>query len=164
MLLRHRTRDLRHHPARAARALSLALACAALALAPGCAGPRAAGAAAAARPVAATDAWARTELFFGIGLYGQEGGVTEREWLDFLDAEVTPRFPDGFSQYEAYGQWRSMKREDARVVRLRSRVLLILHPDTPEADAKIEAVRAAYKARSNDESVLRSSQPARVSF
>ncbi|MDF3983665.1 DUF3574 domain-containing protein [Luteibacter sp. PPL201] len=43
-------------------------------------------------------------------------------------------------------------------------LLLLLYPDTPENRASVEAIRAAWKARTGDQSVLRVTQPADVSF
>jgi hypothetical protein len=41
---------------------------------------------------------------------------------------------------------------------------VIVHPATAEASAKIEAIRNAWKQRAGEQSVLRVSQPAEVSF
>jgi hypothetical protein len=106
----------------------------------------------------------RTELYFGLGRVGEPGGITEAAWTTFLDEVVTPRFPDGFSQFDAYGQWRSMKREGAPIVRLRSRVIVVLHPETAASEAAIEGIRADFKKRFGHESVLRATQPAAVAF
>jgi hypothetical protein len=43
-------------------------------------------------------------------------------------------------------------------------LLVIDYPDTPENRGKIEAIRAAWKKRTGDQSVLRVTQPADVSF
>lgn len=105
--------------------------------------------------------WLRTELYFAVARVDDaRDAVDEDAWIAFLDEEVTPRFPDGFSVLDAYGQWRGK----ADVARLRSKVLVVLHPDTPEARARIEAVRAAFLARTGQQSVLRASWPAAVSF
>jgi len=119
-----------------------------------------------AQPSAAVEqAWVRTELYFSIGDWTETALSTEAElkWAKFLDAEVTPRFPDGLSVIDVYGQWRSAK-AGAVVQRERSRLLVIVHADTEEASAKIEAIRAAWKQQAGEESVLRVSQPAKVSF
>jgi uncharacterized protein DUF3574 len=107
--------------------------------------------------------WMRSELYFGIGpLDVPDGGVGELRWRAFLDREVTPRFPDGLTVFEAYGQWRSSGKGE--VGRLRSRVLVILHEDTPANRSAIDAIRVAWKAATHDESVLLATQPAEVSF
>lgn len=112
---------------------------------------------------AATADWVRTELYFGTGLADEpNSGVSEAKWREFLDREVSTRFPDGLSVYDIYGQWRG--KNQSAPERLRSKVILLLYPDTPAHRADIEAIRAAWKQASGDQSVLRVTQPADVSF
>ena len=113
----------------------------------------------------AGSSWMRTELYFSIGEWTETSLNTEAEarWQDFLDREVTPRFPDGLSVIDVYGQWRGAQ-AGALVQRERSRLLVVMHPDSPEASAKIDAIREAWKKLTGDKSVLRVSQPAQVGF
>jgi hypothetical protein len=110
----------------------------------------------------ATTGWVRTELYFGLGLEGTATGVDEAGWRAFLDKEVTPRFPDGLSVVDVYGQWQG--KGQPRPERLRSKMILLAYPDTPAHRADVEAIRAAWKAKTGDQSVLRITQPAEVSF
>ena len=112
---------------------------------------------------ASTQGWVETRLYFGLGLVGQPGnGVSEQAWREFLDREVTSRFPDGLSVIDVYGQWQG--KQHATPERLRSKQLVIDYPDTAENRARVEAIRAAWKQRTGDQSVLRVTQPADVSF
>lgn len=107
--------------------------------------------------------WLRTELYFSVGpLEGGPGSVNPARWREFIDQEVTARFPDGFTAYDAYGQWRD--KGAAQPERLSTKVIVILHEDNPRHDADIEAIRLAWKRITGDLSVLRLSQPADVSF
>lgn len=106
--------------------------------------------------------WVRTELYFGLGTAGHADGVSDAEWLAFLDKEVTPRFPSGLTVLDAYGQWQGVKQ--ARPERLRSRVVVLLYADSQSQREAIDAIRAAWKAKTGDQSVLRVTQPAEVSF
>lgn len=118
--------------------------------------------ASAAHP-AQTKGWVDTRLYFGLGPADQpKQGVSEAAWRDFLDHEVTPRFPDGLSVVDVYGQWRDNKK--ATIERLRSKLLVIDYSDTAKNRAKIEAIRVAWKRRTGDHSVLRVTVPAEVSF
>src|SRR5260370_36861061 len=45
------------------------------------------------------------ELTFGRRIVGHIA-VSETQWLQFIDYEITPRFPDGLTVYDAAGQWR----------------------------------------------------------
>ena len=110
-----------------------------------------------------TQGWARTELYFGLGPADDPTkGISESDGREFLDREVTPRFPSGLSVADVYGQWLSKGKDEPS--RIRSKVLIILYPGTDENKAKIEAVRAAWKQRTGQQSVLRVTQPADVSF
>ncbi len=113
------------------------------------------------RPAAAH--WVRGELYFGVGrLDGPDPQAREARWRSFLDREVTPRFPDGLTVLEAYGQWRSKGSDTPS--RLVSKVLVILFEDTPANREAIDAIRSAYKVETRSKSVLLVTQPAEVSF
>jgi hypothetical protein len=115
----------------------------------------------AARPEAAH--WLRNELYFGVGSFDSpDDSVAEIRWQAFLDREVTPRFPDGLTVLDAYGQWRDHPKDAPS--RLRSKVLLILCEDTPANRAAIDAIRSAFKAETHDKSVLLATEHVDVSF
>jgi len=110
-----------------------------------------------------TKGWVDTKLYFGLGpAEHPEQGVSEADWRGFLDREVTPRFPDGLSVLDVYGQWQG--KNQAAPERLRSKVLIIDFPDTAENRAKIEAIRSAWKQKTGDQSVMRVTESADVSF
>ena len=105
--------------------------------------------------------WTRTELFFGSA---QPDGstVSEQEFRQFLDQEVTPRFPDGLTLLVGLGQFRHAS---GVVVQERSMLLVLLYPSNePDRVGRIEAIRDAYKRRFQQESVLRLDTTAQVSF
>lgn len=115
------------------------------------------------RHPAQAQGWVETRLYFGLGPADDPThGVSERDWRAFLDAEVTPRFPDGLSVLDAYGQWQGKGQVSPE--RLRSKLLVIDYADTPANRAKVEEIRGAWKQRTGDQSVLRVTQPAEVSF
>ena len=110
-----------------------------------------------------TKGWVNTKLYFGLGPADRPGqGVSEAEWREFLDKQVTPRFPDGLSVLDVYGQWQG--KNETAPERLRSKMLILYYPDTRENREKIEAIRAAWKQKTGDQSVLRVTEPADVSF
>ncbi|HKT29101.1 DUF3574 domain-containing protein [Dyella sp.] len=112
---------------------------------------------------AQTQGWVDTRLFFGLGPADHpEQGISEAQWRAFLDKEVTPRFPDGLSVIDVYGQWQG--KQETTPERLHSKMLVIYYPDTSDNRSKIDAIRAAWKQRTGDQSVLRVTQPADVSF
>ena len=121
----------------------------------------------AARPASASG-WVRSELYFGVGEETGAGDrpqaqpISEERWRAFLDKEVTARFPDGLTVFDAYGQW--LFRGAAQPNRLKTKVLVILHEDSAQRRADIEAIRLAWKQATGHQSVLWSRQPVEVSF
>ncbi len=112
---------------------------------------------------ARTHGWLDTKLYFGLGPADDANqGVSEAKWRSFLDKEVTSRFPAGLSVMDVYGQWLSKK--TGSVERIRSKMLVIEYPATKENALRIEAIRAAWKQMTGDQSVLRVTEPADVSF
>jgi len=109
----------------------------------------------------AGDLWKRTELYFGSEK--PDGSVvTEREFQQFVDAQVTPHFPDGLTLLAGYGQFRNAA---GQIVKERSHVLILLYPmQTGDANMAVEAIRTAYKDAFQQESVLRIDSLSLVSF
>ena len=102
----------------------------------------------------------RVELMFGFK--GKAGrAIPLADWRSFLADEVTPRFPDGLTVLQGYGQWRNAA---GKIVREPMRQLIVLYPPAGDADARIEAIRAAFKKRFEAESVLRIDSAACASF
>ena len=97
---------------------------------------------------AATAAQVRTTLYFGSAR--PKGSVSELEWQLFLRDEVTSRFPDGLTVWDAEGQWRAPH----GVEHERTKVLLLVHPDTPAARESVQAVIDRYRKAFDQQSVL----------
>jgi hypothetical protein len=105
-------------------------------------------------------AFARTDLFFGRARPG--GVVTEAQFQAFINAEVTPRFPDGLTLLTGIGQFRdpggATQVEGANL-------LILLYPQhDAHADRKIDAIRSGYRRRFEQQSVLRADSVSCVSF
>ena len=100
--------------------------------------------------------WVVAELLFG------RTRVSEASWARFLATEVTPRFPDGLTVLDGYGQWRPP--DGSRITRERSKVVMIAMPPSAENDSRLQQIIAAYKSRFNQQSVGLIVRPACVSF
>src|ERR1041384_7522904 len=98
---------------------------------------------------AAPAAQVRTTLYFGSAR--PKGVVSELEWQLFLRDEVTARFPEGLTVWEAEGQWR---RADGVVDHERSKVLLLVHADTAAARASVRGLVDRYRKSFEQQSVL----------
>jgi len=110
--------------------------------------------------------WDRSELFFGTAK--PDGTVvTDAEWAGFVDAEITPRFPDGLTVVSGLGQWQE---EDGSITQERSKLLILFYPreDAARSGQAIEEIRAAYEEQFQQQSILRADDgqpaPACVSF
>ncbi|HWT16349.1 MAG TPA: DUF3574 domain-containing protein [Patescibacteria group bacterium] len=103
----------------------------------------------------------RSVLYFGAAIPNSSDIVDAAEWQAFLDREVTPRFPDGLTWYDARGQWRG---NDGQVIGEASRILILLHGNDGEAAASIEAIGAAYKQTFAQEAVMVEREPSCVAF
>ncbi len=97
-------------------------------------------------------------LYFGT--QRPEGVVSATDWAGFVDDTIATRFPDGFTTWNADGGWRGA---DGRTVREPSHVLEVMHRAGRSADAAIAATIADYRARFEQEAVLRVRAPVCVS-
>jgi hypothetical protein len=89
-------------------------------------------------------------LFFGRNIKGG-GEVSEAEFRDFVDREITPRFPDGLTIFDANGQF--LDSSDLLIKEKTKGVTLILE-DTSENELAIDEIIAAYLQQFQQESVL----------
>ncbi|MDZ4382376.1 MAG: DUF3574 domain-containing protein [Parvibaculum sp.] len=102
-----------------------------------------------------------TTLYFGLDLPGG-GTVSEEQWSGFLADAVTPRFPDGFTVLDGYGQWRDPGMADAPIVREKTRVIVIVHPETSAAEGAIGEIKSFYKTSFGQKSVFHTQAQVRV--
>ncbi len=85
------------------------------------------------------------ELFFG------RSSVTDQDWAEFTAQVVTPHLPDGFTAFDADGQW--MNPATHRISKERTKVIVVAMPDTPAGDAAIAAIKDAYRTQFHQQSV-----------
>ena len=101
-----------------------------------------------------SEPWVRAELYFGLPA-DEDAASGEERFGEFLDSEVTPRFPDGLTLLTGLGQWRSSS--TGQISQQESALLIILYPADPsgETSARFEEIRDAYETQFDQESVLR---------
>ena len=104
--------------------------------------------------------WARSEVFFGLSR--PDGPmITNTEWQAFVNEVVTPKFPAGLTIVDSAGQWRNA---NGRIEQEPSKMLVLLHPQSPTIDAQIDEIRALYRQRFNQEAVMKVTSAAHVAF
>ena len=96
---------------------------------------------------------AKVELYLG-------AAGSAAAWRRFLAEVVTPRFPDGLTVLEGRGQWRGPH----GLAREPTRILVVFYRPDATSEARIEAIRALYKQRFHQRSVLRADSSACVAF
>jgi Protein of unknown function (DUF3574) len=101
------------------------------------------------------------ELMFGRKI-GERIGVSNTAWARFVDREITPRFPNGFTVVDAQGQWRDT--DHNKVMREPSKLVQIVLPGTDEDQQRLGEIAAAYKVRFRQQSVGIIVRPACVGF
>ena len=107
--------------------------------------------------------YVETQLFFGTERPDGGPAVTDRQFMGFVDKEVTPDFPDGLTVQNGRGQWRDV---NGKIEKERSYELILLYPVKAAAasDRKIEEVRRAYEKAFGQEAVARVDDRTRVDF
>ncbi|MEU7643892.1 DUF3574 domain-containing protein [Streptomyces huasconensis] len=107
--------------------------------------------------------YTETRLFFGTERPDGGPAVTDKQFLAFIDKEVTPGFPDGLTIQDGRGQWRD---SNGRIERERSYELILLYPvgEARERDVLIEEIRSDYEKAFAQESVARLDERTRVDF
>src|SRR5262245_27986410 len=74
--------------------------------------------------------WVREELYFGRGM--PNGGiVSDSAFNAFVEREIAPRFPDGFTLTEAMGYYRM--RATGATIKEPSRLLIVYVPENEPA-------------------------------
>jgi hypothetical protein len=89
-------------------------------------------------------------LFFGRGIAGRSP-LTDQEWTDFTAQVVTPHLPDGFTSLDAEWQW--MNPTTHRIIKERTKVIVVALPDTAAGASAIAAIKDAYRAQFHQQSV-----------
>jgi len=90
------------------------------------------------------------ELFFGRNIKGR-APLSDAEWAGFAADTITPNFPDGFTAFDGYGQWRNP--QTGQIARDPTKILLVAAKRSPDLADRLAAVMDAYKQRFHQQSV-----------
>jgi hypothetical protein len=87
--------------------------------------------------------------------------LSDRAFRSFVDKELTPRFPDGLTILDGGARWRGPENQ---MMREAAKVVLVVLPQKGDAGPRLDAVRAAYKARFRQETAMQVALPACMPF
>ncbi|MER6676385.1 DUF3574 domain-containing protein [Streptomyces sp. NPDC000983] len=104
-----------------------------------------------------------TRLLFGTERPDGGPAVSDRRFMEFVDEEVTPAFPDGLTVQSGRGQWRDA---NGTIEKERSYELILLYPvaEAAASDRGIEEIRRAYEEEFGQEAVGRVDDRITVDF
>jgi Protein of unknown function (DUF3574) len=100
----------------------------------------------------------KEELYFGLSKPGGKT-ISEAEWELFLNRVITPRFKDGLTVIDSYGQYLS---SSGTLTKEKTKLVILIYPKSLTKNKLIEEIIAIYKRRFQQESVLRVTSSVRV--
>jgi Protein of unknown function (DUF3574) len=102
----------------------------------------------------------KDELYFGLSKPGGKT-ISELEWQLFLNRVITPRFKEGLTVDDAYGQYLNSSGELSKE---KTKLVILIHGNSHRENQMIEEAIAIYKRMFHQESVLRVTNNVKVSF
>jgi len=101
------------------------------------------------------------ELLLGRNI-GDRLGVSQRDFAQFVDREISRRFPDGATILDASGRYYDAARK--KTLREPSKLVMIVLPQGAQDQDKLDAIMTAYRIRFRQQSVGLILREACVSF
>lgn len=106
------------------------------------------------------DVMQQTTLWFGLSKPNGQL-ISPQQWQQFVDQYITPAFREGLSVIDAQGQWLG---HDGRIAYEKSRGVMLIYSADDDKSRAIEQIRAYYKQRFAQESVMRIDNSVCVDF
>jgi Protein of unknown function (DUF3574) len=98
----------------------------------------------------------RSEIYFGSDLGGGQT-VSDQAWDEFVSVVIRERLPGGFTVIDAAGKG---TRADGPLNV--TRIVVVVHPATADADARLSEIKAEYKRRFGSAGVFHVDEAVRV--
>ena len=97
----------------------------------------------------------KSEIYFGLrSADGQ--AVGENAWEEFVAEVIMPRFPEGLTILDARGRSGGSASLD------RVKVLVLVHPNSPDAQTRLGEITTEFKKRFGSARVFHTDQPVRA--
>ena len=103
----------------------------------------------------------RTELFFGMNIPGG-GQVSDEQWKNFTDSIVSPRFPEGYTEWDAAGKW--LDTDTRHTISENTKVLTFIGKRNRQRNASIDSIVQYYIHQFRQQAVLRLDSRAKAKF
>ncbi|WP_341989299.1 DUF3574 domain-containing protein [Azorhizobium sp. AG788] len=103
----------------------------------------------------------QTQLFFSLAT-GDGKGVSEQQFAQFLEEVVRPRFSDGMTVLDAYGQGKGTNVDPVAMLHAGTKMLILVHPNTPDAQSKLGEIKAQFRTRFGGTNVFHLDFPVRI--
>src|SRR5688500_3490905 len=103
----------------------------------------------------------RTDLFFGMNIPGG-GQVSGEQWKKFTDSVVSPRFPEGYTEWDAAGKW--LDTETKQTISENTKVLTFIGKKSRNREALLDSITQFYINRFRQQAVLRLDARSRSAF
>lgn len=107
-----------------------------------------------------SDPWEETTLYLGRGVSG--ASIEDRAFRKFIEDEVTPRFPSGFTMSHGEGAWKNTFLK--KTIYEKSTMLIILHPGSQAEKEALREIADAYRIRFHQQAVIEARHSVCVTF
>ncbi len=113
-----------------------------------------------AAETAASPQFVATHIYCGRNIPAG-GEVSEEQFAAFLETDVTPAFPAGLTAYDAYGQ---MQTSEGKIVKQKTKVLLLVHDNSKSSLDAIHKIAASYRSKFGNPQVMVMTAPVTPEF
>lgn len=103
----------------------------------------------------------QTQLFFSLATADGKG-VSEQQFAQFMEEVVRPRFPDGMTVLDAYGQGKGGTGGALAMLHASTKLVILVHPNTPDAQAKLTEIKAQFRSRFGGSDIFHLDFPVRI--
>lgn len=111
-------------------------------------------------PICQDDTWSQTTLYLGRGISG--ASIGDEAFRAFIEEEVTPRFPSGFTLSHGEGAWKNTMLKNT--IYEKSTMLIVLHPGSKTERQVLREIANAYRTRFHQQAVIEARHNVCVAF
>jgi hypothetical protein len=97
-----------------------------------------------------TPVWVASHIYCGRNIPAG-GEVSEQQFSEFLETQVTPSFPAGLTCYDAYGQ---MQDSHQQIVKQKTKVLILVHENSKADTDAVKQIILSYRSTFGNPQVM----------